>query len=60
VSGGSEDKARFSELMEAFAARFGACARRMPSTDVTGIKAATVAVRLGRIRKQLAPIEAIP
>jgi DNA-directed RNA polymerase specialized sigma24 family protein len=27
--------------------------------DVTGIKAATVAVRLGRIRKQLVPIEAI-
>lgn len=28
--------------------------------DVTGIKAATVAVRLGRIRKQLLPIEATP
>ena len=28
--------------------------------DVTGIKSATVAVRLGRIRKQLVPIEATP
>jgi RNA polymerase sigma factor (sigma-70 family) len=28
--------------------------------DVTGIKSATVAVRLGRIRKQLLPIEATP
>ena len=28
--------------------------------DVTGIKSATVAVRLGRIRKQLMPIEALP
>jgi DNA-directed RNA polymerase specialized sigma24 family protein len=28
--------------------------------DVTGVKAATVAVRLSRIRKQLNPVEATP